>query len=70
LFEDFRRSIREGDYVSDQTLDAILCIETIGAAYESASLGSREVAIPGQRVGPAYGRLAAAGGKVAHGTLG
>jgi predicted dehydrogenase len=69
LFEDFRRSIREGDYVSDQTMDAILCVETIGAAYESASLGSREVAIPGQRSMPPFRRLVAAGGKVAHGTL-
>jgi predicted dehydrogenase len=69
LFEDFRRAIRDGDYVSDQTVDAIQCVETISAAYESARLGSREVAIAG-RGAPPVRRLVAAGDKVAHGTLG
>jgi predicted dehydrogenase len=46
LFDDFRRAIREHDYVSGQTIDAIQCIQTIGAAYQSAARGSAEVAIP------------------------
>jgi predicted dehydrogenase len=69
LFEDFRRAIRDGDYVSDQTIDAILCVETIGAAYESARMGSREVTIPGPAALPARRGLAASA-KVAHGTFG
>src|SRR5262249_20625149 len=40
LFDDFRQAIRERDYISDQTVDALQCIQTIGAAYQSAARGS------------------------------
>jgi predicted dehydrogenase len=69
LFEDFRRAIREGDYVSDQTIDAIQCVQTIGAAYQSAARGSAEVGIDDRRGALPAWRLAA-GGERAHGTLG
>ena len=69
LFQDFRRAIREGDYVSDQTIDAIQCVQTISAAYQSAARGSAEVAIPDRR-GTLPVRRLAAGGERAHGTLG
>jgi hypothetical protein len=69
LFDDFRRAVRDGDYVSDQTIDAIQCVATIGAAYESAARGSEEVAIEEHR-GDAIGRRLAASSKVADGTLG
>jgi predicted dehydrogenase len=66
LFDDFRRAIRDGDYVSDQTIDAIQCVATIGAAYESAARGSEEVAIEGHR-GSTVRRRLAAGSKIADG---
>jgi len=69
LFDDFRRSIREGNWVSAQTVDALMCIETIGAAYQSAALGSREVPIPDPRYAPAMDRPFAVG-RVASGTRG
>jgi len=70
LFEDFRRAIRHGQYVSDQTLDAIMCVETIGAAYASAARGSQEVAIPFESEASALHRLPTVGGRLANGTLG
>jgi predicted dehydrogenase len=47
LFDEFLQAIREGDYVGARMTDAIHCIETIDAAYESAARDSREVAIVG-----------------------
>jgi len=70
LFDDFRRAIRAGHYLSDQTIDAIMCVETIGAAYESARLGSQEIAIAGEQDVVPLKRQLAAGGKLAHRTLG
>jgi predicted dehydrogenase len=67
LFADFRRAIRDGNYVSDQTVDAIQCVATIGAAYESAAQGSREVAIAAHRGAM---RQLAASGTIADGTSG
>jgi predicted dehydrogenase len=69
LFEDFRRAIRRGEYVSEQTLDAIKCVETIGAAYASASRGSQEVAIPCESEASALRRLPV-NDRLANGTLG
>jgi predicted dehydrogenase len=69
LFDDFRRAIRDRDYVSDQTLDAIQCIQTIGAAYRSAAGGSAEVAIADPTIALPAKRLAVAGTR-ALGTLG
>ncbi len=45
LFDEFREAIRVGAFVSEHTVDAIKCIETIGAAYASARRNSREVEI-------------------------
>jgi predicted dehydrogenase len=46
LFEDFCRAIRDEEYISASTIDAIQCVATIHAAYESAAQRSAEVAIP------------------------
>jgi predicted dehydrogenase len=45
LFGEFREAIGAGVFVGAQTTDAIRCVETIAAAYESASHGSFEVPI-------------------------
>jgi len=45
LFGDFRDAVRTGLFVGPQTIDAIRCVETICAAYESASHGSYEVSV-------------------------
>jgi predicted dehydrogenase len=46
LFDDFCRAIQDGLYVSPHTIDAIQCVATIHAAYESAARRSAEVAVP------------------------
>ena len=46
LFDDFCRAMRDEEYVSASTIDAIQCVATIHAAYESAALHSAEVAVP------------------------
>jgi hypothetical protein len=70
LFDDFRRAIRDRDYVSDQTIDAIQCVQTISAAYQSAARGSAEVAIPDPMDALPVRPLVAAGAHRADGTLG
>jgi predicted dehydrogenase len=70
LFDDFRRAIRDRDYVSDQTIDAMQCIQTIGAAYQSAARGSVEVAIPDPLEALPVKPLVAAGARRADGTIG
>lgn len=51
MFDEFRAAIHSGIFVGSQALDAVYCVETIGAAYESASQGSREVPILAPRHG-------------------
>ncbi len=70
LFDDFRRAIRDHNYISDQTIDALQCIQTIGAAYQSAARGSVEVPIPDSLDELPARPLAAAGGQRVHGTIG
>jgi predicted dehydrogenase len=53
LFDDFRQAIHDGQYVSASTVDAIQCVATIDAAYESAARRSAEVAIPKPPTGSA-----------------
>jgi len=45
LFDDFCSAIRDDQYVSPSTMDAIECVATIHAAYESAARRSIEMAI-------------------------
>jgi predicted dehydrogenase len=47
LFDEFLQAVRDDDYVGARMTDAIHCIETIDAAYESAARNSREVAVVG-----------------------
>jgi predicted dehydrogenase len=45
LFDDFCRAIHDEEYISASTIDAIQCVATIHAAYESAAMHSAEVAV-------------------------
>jgi len=45
LFADFREAMRDGIFVGNQAIDAVRCVETIDAAYESASRRSLEVLV-------------------------
>ena len=49
LFAEFRQAIADGIRVGPQTIDAVRCVETIMAAYESAVRNSQEVFIDGGR---------------------
>jgi predicted dehydrogenase len=53
LFDDFCRAIRDDQYVSPSTIDAIQCVATIHAAYESAARRSVEVAVH-KATGPSF----------------
>jgi len=71
LFSDFRRAIGQGDFVSDQTIDAIQCVETIISAYDSGSHGSQVVTVRGPSDEVATQRplrIAAGTKRVLHGT--
>jgi len=46
LLDDFWGAVHAGQYVSSSTIDAIQCVATIDAAYESATRRSIEVAVP------------------------
>jgi predicted dehydrogenase len=46
LFSGFAGAIKSGEYVGRDAMDAHQCVATIGAVYESAASGCREVEIP------------------------
>ncbi len=62
LFDEFRAAIHTRAFVSEQTVDALKCIETIGAAYDSAQQASREVEITGPEVEKSHRRRVRATG--------
>jgi predicted dehydrogenase len=45
LFDQFQEAMLEGNYVSSSTIDALQCVRTIQAAYDSSTRQGREVTI-------------------------
>ncbi len=45
LFDEFQKTIQMERWVGPETIDALMCVQTIEAAYRSAEQGCREVAL-------------------------
>lgn len=48
LFDQFRKAIRDQDFVGKEAKEAYLCIQLIGMAYRSAKEQCRELALPSE----------------------
>jgi hypothetical protein len=46
LFDGFKKSIAEGEWVGKEAEESFLCIQLIQTAYASAQQGSRELPLP------------------------